>query len=69
MWIKRNARPLETARWEYIFEGASSDRVMKYLSAFQNEDGGFGHGIEPDFWLPHSSPMAIWAAGQVKNEK
>lgn len=64
-WIKRNARPLEAALWEYKFENGSAARVMEYLSAFQNKDGGFGHGIEPDCWLPHSSPVATWAAGRV----
>ena len=75
-WIKRNARPLETAMWEYFFEDHTKEHVIKYLSAFQNIDGGFGHGIEPDFWTPYSSPMATWAAGQIlmdigadKNEK
>ncbi|QGH36694.1 hypothetical protein GI584_22710 [Gracilibacillus salitolerans] len=67
-WIKRNARPLEAARWSYLFEGAPRDEVIHYLSAFQNEDGGFGHGIEPDFWTPDSSPMATWAAGQILME-
>ncbi|WP_088104212.1 hypothetical protein [Halalkalibacter urbisdiaboli] len=67
-WMKRNARPLECARWGYWFEGASRDNVIHYLSAYQNDDGGFGHGIEPDFWLPHSSPMATWAAGQILME-
>ncbi|WP_174616247.1 hypothetical protein [Virgibacillus ihumii] len=67
-WIKRNARPLETARWEYFFENGSADKVIHYLSVFQNEDGGFGHGLEPDFWLPHSSAIATWAAGQILME-
>ncbi|MBW8348786.1 hypothetical protein K0H71_04875 [Bacillus sp. IITD106] len=67
-WIKRNARPLEVARWEYIFEGGSRDHVIRYLAAYQNEDGGFGHGIEPDFWQPSSSPMATWTAGQMLME-
>ncbi|MGP4060277.1 hypothetical protein [Halobacillus sp. H74] len=67
-WMKRNARPLEAARWEYLFQEGEEDRVLDILAAFQNEDGGFGHGIEPDFWLPASSPMATWAAGQVLNE-
>jgi hypothetical protein len=67
-WIKRNVRPLESARWEYFFEGTSRDKVIHYLSAFQNDDGGFGHGIEPDFWSPHSSPMATWVAGQILME-
>lgn len=64
-WLRRYARPLELARWEYLFEGGSKKRVIQYLSAFQNRDGGFGHGVEPDFWNPHSSPMATWAAGQI----
>ncbi len=75
-WIKRNGRPLEAARWDYFFEGASHEKVIQYLAVFQNEDGGFGHGIEPDFWLPSSSPMATWTAGKIlmeigtgKNEK
>lgn len=64
-WLRRYARPLELARWEYLFEGGSKERVIHYLAAFQNADGGFGHGIEPDFWNPNSSPMATWAAGQI----
>ncbi|MFT5872458.1 MAG: hypothetical protein ACI8WT_001389 [Clostridium sp.] len=31
---------------------------MDSLEKFQNSDGGFGKGIEPDFKLIHSSPMA-----------
>ncbi|MFQ3545352.1 hypothetical protein Q7A53_14815 [Halobacillus rhizosphaerae] len=64
-WIKRNARPLEAAQWQWMFKGGSRDLIISYLSAFQNEDGGFGHGLEPDFWLPDSSPMATWTAGQL----
>lgn len=63
-WMKRNARPLEAARWHALMEGGLKSEVIHYIRAFQNRDGGFGHGIEPDFWLPASSPMATWAAGQ-----
>lgn len=64
-WLRRYARPLEMARWEYLFENGTKERVIRYLLAFQNEDGGFGHGLEPDFWLPSSSPMATWVASQI----
>ncbi|NLY52402.1 MAG: hypothetical protein GX063_05775 [Firmicutes bacterium] len=64
-WVKRNARPLEAARWEYTFENGTKERVLEILAAYQNEDGGFGHGIEPDFWLSASSPMASWAAARI----
>lgn len=64
-WIKRNARPLEEALWSFYFENGSANEVINRLESFQNEDGGFGHGIEPDFWTPDSSPMATWAAGRI----
>jgi hypothetical protein len=67
-YILENGRELERARFEYEFEQESRERVITQLQAFQNEDGGFGHGIEPDFWLPYSSPMATWAAGQILME-
>jgi len=56
-WIYRNARPLDLARWKYQFEGASAEAVIEALSAYQNEDGGFGHALEPDAWNPQSSPL------------
>ena len=41
-FVYRNARPLELARWRFHFENGSADDVVTALSAFQNEDGGFG---------------------------
>ncbi|KAB8129360.1 hypothetical protein F9U64_15230 [Gracilibacillus oryzae] len=64
-WMKRNARPLEAARWDYLFNGNNKEGVMRVLQAYQNDDGGFGQGIEPDFWLPSSSSIASWFAGQI----
>jgi hypothetical protein len=32
---------------------------LNALAVYQNEDGGFGHGIEPDNENPESSPMMI----------
>lgn len=67
-WMNRYARPLELARWEFLFEEESNKRVIRRLSAFQNKDGGFGHGLEPDFWTPASSPMATLTACQILKE-
>lgn len=64
-WVKRYARPLEVARWEYLFEGRPKEDVLSYLEAFQNDDGGFGNGLEPDFWLPKSSAIATWTAAEI----
>ena len=67
-WIKRNARPLECARWSYLFEDGTQEDVIHKLEAFQNEDGGFGHGLEPDISMPHSSAIATWTACQILME-
>ena len=65
VWLMRCGRPLEAARWEFLFEQGSKESVIRYLQAFQNPDGGFGHGIEPDFWLPDSSSIAAVTAGRI----
>ena len=67
-WIKRNARPLECARWSYLFENGTQEDVIHKLEAFQNEDGGFGHGLEPDIAMPDSSAIATWTACQILME-
>ncbi|MGM9619799.1 MAG: hypothetical protein ACI3W8_08215 [Oscillospiraceae bacterium] len=67
-FIYRNARPLDLARWRYLFEGGSREDVLQCLAAYQNEDGGFGHGLEPDCWNPHSSPIQTWAATEILRE-
>lgn len=53
--IEKYARPLEQSLFRYYFEQGSASDVIKELALFQNEDGGFGHGIEPDYVLEASS--------------
>ena len=57
-YMNIGARPLERAIFNYYFNDSSSDDILDSLEAFQNLDGGFGKGIEPDFKLLDSSPMA-----------
>lgn len=64
-WYLRNARALEVALYEYHFQKGTSSPVEKALKAYQNDDGGFGHGLEPDCLNPHSSPIQTWAATQI----
>lgn len=61
-FVYRNARPLDLARWKYHFENGSEQEVLAALSAYQNEDGGFGHGLEEDNMNLHSIPMQAWRA-------
>lgn len=67
-FVYKNARPIDLARWQYHFENGSAENVLTALSFYQNEDGGFGHGIEPDFLNPNSSPIATWAASSIIRE-
>lgn len=67
-FIYTNAHPLELARWQFHFENGSREAVLHSLSFYQNSDGGFGNGLEPDFLNPNSSPMATWAATEILKE-
>jgi len=67
-FIYRNARPLDIARWQYHFEDGSKDAVLAALTAYQNEDGGFGHALEPDAWNPNSAPIQTWTATEILRE-
>ncbi|WP_099466857.1 hypothetical protein [Konateibacter massiliensis] len=67
-YIYQNARPLDLARWNYHFEDGSKEEVLRYVKAYQNEDGGFGYGLEPDCMNPNSSPIQTWAATEIIRE-
>jgi hypothetical protein len=56
--LERIARPLDWVVWQAWRGQMTQDDVVAHLAAFQNADGGFGHGIEPDVWHPASSPLA-----------
>jgi hypothetical protein len=63
-YIQNNGRSLEKAWLDYYFENGSKEKVILELSKYQNEDGGFGHALEPDFFYPGSSPAATTIAFQ-----
>lgn len=67
-WMYRHARPLELALWRYHFEDGPAEDVWTVLAAYQNEDGGFGHGIEADNWNPASSPAVTAHAVKTLRE-
>lgn len=61
-FVYRNARPLDIARWNYLFENGDKQDVIKYLMAYQNPDGGFAHALESDCWNRQSTPVQTWVA-------
>lgn len=67
-WMLRNARPLDIARWKYHFEDGDKENVLEALRAYQNSDGGFGHGLEADCMNPESAPIQTWCATEILRE-
>jgi len=67
-FILQYARPLEQHLFNFHFESGSASDVLNALVEFQNEDGGFGHALEPDFRLRDSSPMATTVGLQILRE-
>jgi hypothetical protein len=61
-------RPLEEARVKYLLFDGKTEEVLNELAKFQNEDGGFAHGLEPDLWNPNSSPIQTWTAMNILRE-
>lgn len=64
-YIETHGRKIDIACFKYHFLNGSREIVLNALSEYQNADGGFGNGIEPDFCLPSSSPMATTIAFQI----
>jgi hypothetical protein len=62
------ARPLEIARVRHLLSDGTKQEVIEELKKYQNEDGGFGHGLEPDCWNPHSSGIQSWAACNIMRD-
>lgn len=58
MFICEHGRELDQAVFQHHFRAGSSTDVLECLEAFQNPDGGFGHGLEPDLRAPASSAIA-----------
>lgn len=56
-YMNNKARGLEKALFNYYFNDSSGNDILYMLEEYQNSDGGFGNGIEPDFRLLDSSPM------------
>ena len=67
-FIRRSARPLDLARWQYHFEDGPQEAVLRALAAYQNPDGGFGHALEADSFNPHSCPIQTLTAAAILRE-
>lgn len=66
MW--RTARLLERRRFAYLFLDGGRQAVLEALRPYQNPDGGFGNGLEPDIRAPVSQPVPTWTALCILDE-
>jgi hypothetical protein len=67
-FLAANARVLERRRFDRMFRGGPAGPVRDAVAAFRNDDGGFGHALEPDGRGPESQPAAVLTALQVMHE-
>jgi len=64
-FIQTYGRPLEQQLLAYQFGGETKAGVLTALTAYQNEDGGFGRALEPDLRTDASSAVATQQAFNV----
>jgi hypothetical protein len=55
VWL--TARVLEQRLFTHQFLNGDADQVETALDAYRNEDGGYGHALEPDLRGPVSQPL------------
>jgi hypothetical protein len=55
-------RLIDRVLFLYFFEDGNKKQCFKVLKAYQNEDGDFGNGIEPDLLCPHSNAISAETA-------
>jgi len=67
-FIMEQGRALDQRRFEFHFENGSADAVLAALSPYQNDDGGFGHSLEPDIRTPASSAIVTTIGFQILRE-
>lgn len=67
-FIYREGRLLEQRLFATLFESAPADGVIDALRGYRNEDGGFGHGLEPDKRCPESQPLDVETALHVMDD-
>jgi hypothetical protein len=68
LFLSGHGRVLERRRFERLFRGGPGEPVVHALLAFRNDDGGFGHALEPDGRGPESQPIAVLTALKVLDE-
>jgi hypothetical protein len=64
-FLQGEARLLERRLFATVFQRQPGHHVIDALRGYQNDDGGFGHGLEPDKRCPASLPIDVEVALQA----
>jgi hypothetical protein len=64
-FLREDARALERALFAHAFEAGPANAIVSALGTFRNDDGGFGHALEPDLRMPGSTVLATNQALRV----
>jgi hypothetical protein len=64
-FIWRTARLIDRLQFAYLFLNGSRGALLAALRPYQNTDGGFGNGLEPDIRAPVSQPVPVASALQI----
>jgi hypothetical protein len=62
------ARLVDRHRYGMLFADGPVEPVVEALSGYRNQDGGFGHALEPDLRCPTSQPAPTLYALEILNE-
>lgn len=64
-FIAGHARVLDRRVFQRLFQGGAPGPVRDAVAAYRNDDGGFGHALEPDLRTPASQPAAVEMALRI----
>lgn len=67
-FIAANARVIDRRRFDRMFGDGAAQPVRDAVAAYRNDDGGFGHALEPDCRAPGSQSLAVEMALRIMDE-
>jgi hypothetical protein len=64
-FMAAHARVLDRRVFQRLFQGGAPGPVLDAVAAYRNDDGGFGHALEPDLRTAASQPAAVEMALRI----
>jgi hypothetical protein len=64
-FMAARARVLDRRVFQRLFQGGAPGPVRDAIAAYRNDDGGFGHALEPDLRTAASQPAAVEMALRI----